>query len=163
MEWVQGDIIDVCRDKKANGVVFTANSVILKNGDLCLGAGAAKRVRDYFPASVPSALAQEIKQNNDRIQPDYYLAGIQFKLKETLEPFYIFALQVKRDFNDKGDLSLTVESLQLLAEWCNANPGVKLVLNCPLIGLGGFSDQKEDIKNIVDGILFNCDVVVTLL
>lgn len=163
MEWRTGDMIDVCKEVGANGIVFTANSVVKNNGELTMGGGAAKRVRDYFPSSVPSALGQEIKKNNDRVQPDYYLAGIQFKLKETLEPFYIFALQVKRDFKDNGDLSLTIESLQLLAKWCSENPDVKLVLNCPLIGLGGFANQKEDIRNIVDGILFNCDVVVTLL
>lgn len=164
MEWHTGDMIDACKEFGAQGIVFTANSVITnQNGmsELVMGLGAAKRVRDFFP-SAPRILAQEIKQTNARIQPDYHLAGFYFTDKN-LSPFYIFALQVKRDFKNNGDLALTIESLQILADWCIANPDVKLIMNCPLIGLGGFSDQEEDIKNIVEKILFNANVVVTTL
>jgi len=37
MEWRTGDMIDVCNEVGANGIVFTANSVVKSNGELVMG------------------------------------------------------------------------------------------------------------------------------
>jgi hypothetical protein len=165
VEWRVGDLIDVCKEADADGIVFTANAVIQnKNNapELVMGFGAAKRIGDYFP-NVASLLAKEIKQEETRIQPDYYLAGLKFKNNKKETPFYVFALQVKRDFKDKGDIELTIQSLKQLANWCKENPEIHLVLNCPLIGAGGFSHQKEIIFDIVEKELESLNIIVTTL
>ena len=164
MEWRNGDMIDVCREVGANGVVFTANSVVTTSDYLVMGAGAAQRVRDAFPSSVQKALGSQIKQVKHGVQPDYYLAGVTLPMANKPDsPFYIFALQVKRHYAAPGDLALTVESLESLNRWCKANPDVKLVMNCPLIGLGGFASQIDKVKSIVEGILSDANVIVTVL
>jgi hypothetical protein len=166
MEWRKNDIIDVYKAENANGIVFTANSVVITknhNSELVMGAGAAKRIRDYFNQDITCKFGNIIKTNDARIQPDYYLKGIKFTLESNPAPLYIFALQVKRDFKDKGDLHLTIQSLEALAQWCQSNPEIKLVLNCPLIGCGGFKNQKEEVFDLVEEILKDCNVIVTTL
>jgi hypothetical protein len=168
MEWRTGDLINVCKELDADGVVFTANSVICnKNGirQLVVGSGAALRVKQYFPDSLPSALANVVAPGDTfGVTPDYHFAGVTFKRANKPDsPFYVFALQVKRHFANDGDLQLAIESLTQLAAWCQDNPDVKLVLNCPLIGLGGFASRAEEIKGVVEGILRNTNVVVTIL
>jgi hypothetical protein len=160
MQWVEGDLIEICNRLNADGVVFSANSVVLSNGELCLGAGAALRVRNAFPKAA-LVLGNQIKQDGyNWVQPDYYLAGCVF---DAVKPFYVFALQVKRDFRHKGDIQLTIQSLKDLAAWCEENPEVKLVMNCPLIGLGGYSSRVDEVKEIVSSILKNTSIVVTIL
>lgn len=164
MEWRNGDMIDVCREVGANGIVFTANSVVSTNDCLVMGAGAAQRVRDAFPKSIQRALGAQIKQSSPGVQPDYHFVGVTLPMaKQPDLPFYIFALQVKRHYAEPGDLALTVESLEALNSWCRANPDVKLVMNCPLIGLGGFASQIDKVKSIVEGILSDTNVIVTIL
>lgn len=160
MEWVYGDMIDVCRGRDYDGIVFTANSVVNKDNELVMGGGAALRVKNAFPKAA-LVLGNQIKQDGyNWVQPDYYLAGCVF---DAVKPFYVFALQVKRDFRHKGDIQLTIQSLKDLAAWCEENPEVKLVMNCPLIGLGGYSSRVDEVKEIVSSILKNTSIVVTIL
>lgn len=168
MEWHTGDLIDVCKKLDADGVVFTANSVICNKNDirqLVMGGGAALRIKQYFPDSLPSALANVVAPGDTfGVAPDYHFAGVTFKRANKPDSsFYVFALQVKRHFANDGDLQLTVESLNRLADWCQEHPNIRLVLNCPLIGLGGFAHRAEEIKGVVEGILRNTNVVVTIL
>lgn len=164
MEWRNGDMVDVCREVGANGIVFTANSVVTANNCLVMGAGAAKRVKDAFPDSVPRALGAQIKKSNHGVQPDYHLVGVKLPMAQSPDsPFYIFALQVKRHYAAPGDLALAVESLKALSGWCSLNPDAKLVMNCPLIGLGGFAGQIDKVKSIVEDILSDANVIVTIL
>jgi len=165
MEWRSGDMVDVCRETNADGIVFTANSVVTKSGELVMGAGAAKRVQNCFPNSLAKALgAQILKDVSVQVQPDYHLAGVVFKQKSNPDlPFYIFALQVKRDFRLPGDLKLTIASLGSLVNWCEEHPNTRLVMNCPLIGLGGFAAQKEEIVNLVSETLAKTSVIVTIM
>lgn len=160
MQWAEGDLIEICNRLNADGVVFSANSVVLSNGELCLGAGAALRVKNAFPKAA-LVLGKQIKQDGyNWVQPDYYLVGCMFNIEK---PFYVFALQVKRDFRHKGDLELTNQSLAELATWCEENPEIKLVMNCPLIGLGGYANQIEEIKATTELILNKTNVIVTIL
>lgn len=168
MEWRTGDMISVCKEIDADGIVFTANSVVKDvkgTKELVMGGGAALRVYQYFPKSLASSLANIISPKGAvGVQPDYYFSGVSFKRsKHVSQLFYVFALQVKRHYANPGDLDLTIESLKQLATWCKENPDKQLVLNCPLIGLGGFSAQTDKVKGIVESILGNTNVVVTIL
>lgn len=132
MEWRTGDMIDICNATHADGIVFTANAVVLRDGNLCMGSGAAKRVRDYYPKNLASALGAQIhKDAKYSSQPDYYLVGVTYKTNVQDRPFYIFALQVKQHYKGCGYILLATESLKRLADWCKENPDVKLVMNCP--------------------------------
>lgn len=164
MEWRTGDMVDVCKEIGADGIVFTANSYVKKNGGFCMGAGAALRVYDYFPKTLAPSLARIIGYSGlYGVQPDYHFAGVTFNLKnDSSRLFYVFALQVKRHFAEPGDLDLTIESLNHLANWCDNNPNVRLVLNCPLIGLGGFAAKKEEVQQMVESILGRTNIVVTI-
>lgn len=163
MEWRNGDMIDVCREVGANGIVFTANSVVKGDGSLVMGAGAAKRVRDAMPSSIQKALGALIMDSQPGVQPDYYLAGIHLpSAKKPDTPFYIFAIQTKRHYAKPGDIELAIKSMSALKEWCDSNPDIKLVMNCPLIGNGGFANQIDKVKSIVEDVLSDTNVIVTI-
>ncbi|MFK5073233.1 hypothetical protein ACI4BE_27295, partial [Klebsiella pneumoniae] len=72
----------------------------------------------------------------------------------------VLAIQVKRHFKDDGDLDLTKKSLAKLKEWSDNNPSEHIVINCPLIGLGGFSKDVDRIKKEVESALGSANITV---
>lgn len=163
MKWISGDLIDIARAENCHVVAFTANSV-LKTVDqqlaLVMGAGAAKRVRDYFPG-IDIALGQKIAalQTTPRsgVQKDYHIVSSKHS------GMHVAALQVKRDWRDEGDWDLTAQSLTLLSGYLAEFPHLKCVLNCPLIGLGGFRERKAEVQAMVEKHLEGANILVSVI
>ena len=74
----------------------------------------------------------------------------------------IVAVQTKRDWKAPGDWDLTVASLKMFSARLNKE-NIRFVLNCPLIGLGGFGDERKRVFDMVEEILGQNDVIVCTL
>ncbi len=160
MKWASGDLIDIARDEKCHVVAFTANSVLKtvnKQPALVMGAGAAKRVRDYFPGvdiDLGKKIAALQAAPRSGLQLDYHIVSSK------RDGIHVAAIQVKRDWRDEGDWDLTVQSLTLLSGYLAEFPHLKCSLNCPLIGLGGFASQKDKVFKMVESILGDSNIIV---
>ena len=162
MEWLSGDMLQVAREEECEIIAFTANSVLKSiNGSqaLVMGGGAAKRVRDAFPG-IDIQLAEKIIESrsiDNNNSADYYVVASK------TNGLWVAAVQVKRHWKDDGDWKLTETSLKTLARHLSKNPNRKCVLNCPLIGLGGFSDRIDDVKQMVEDTLKDANVFVCII
>lgn len=154
MKWVRGaDLLDHAREVGATHVAFTANYVV-KRGRLVMGAGAAKRVRDALPG-VDAAIGRLCPPSGD-----YHLICVE---DERWNPKGVLAVQVKRHYSDDGDWDLAVRSLRALAEFCEGNRDAFVVMNCPLVGRGGFADRSSEVESMVEEVLCEHPVLVTTL
>lgn len=152
MNWTTGDLIEVARAKGIRVVGFSANAVITRDGDLVMGAGAARRIKNAYPG-IERILGEAIGVFG--LAPDYYLQPASYGRTR------ILAYQVKRDWRESGDFALTRESLTRLAEWSRANGPV--VVNCPLIGAGGWGSRSDEVFEMVERALADADVTVCRL
>ena len=97
------------------------------------------------------------------LQPDYFVAHASHWLEDKKDHIRLVALQVKRHYNAQGDLDLTEQSLEKFAEMMRSRPERRAVMNCPLIGLGGFGDQQKLVTDLVERVLGDIDVIVCTL
>lgn len=162
MEWRKGDMLEVGKKEVCNVIAFTANAVVREErgqSALVMGGGAALRVRDAFPG-IDFALGKRILSTSSRptlksgVQDDYYVVAAK------QGDLWVAAVQVKRHWKDAGDWDLTVDSLEALARHLAKYPDLKCVLNCPLIGLGGFADRIDEVKDMVSLVLKDANVLV---
>jgi len=121
---------------------FTANSEVKSNGELVMGAGNAKVVRDTYPNSA-KIFGQMIKGNKV-----FYIKGSQ-ELK-------IFAFQTKIKWRDKSHINIIEKALQKLADYANKNPDLKFALPFPGISHGGL--DRKDILPLLDILPDNVDI-----
>ena len=150
MEWVDGvDFLDFARESLIDNIIFSANSVIGKNG-LVMGAGAALRIRDAYPG-----IELQFGRLIDRMPRDYLLVNV---CRPDDTPSNIFALQVKRHYKNPGDFELCRKSLQKLSNTINDTPAV---MNCPLISHGGFGDNCDIVYALVEEELQKNNIFVT--
>jgi hypothetical protein len=175
MEWCKGDLIDVFRDMGAGVLAFTSNAVVRASEEgpkLVMGAGAAKRVRDEFervdyklgaaiarntPLSDIEALGRTAMPSVYGLHPDYHVA------LASQEGVKILAVQVKRHYNAEGDLALARRSLEKFAEMMKDRPDRRAVINCPLIGFGGYRGTPELVEAMVEEVLAGVQVAVCKL
>jgi hypothetical protein len=165
MEWRTGDMLDVGQKEGCNVIAFTANAVVReerRQAALVMGGGAALRVRNAFPG-IDFALGQRILNASSRpsfksgVQDDYYVVAAK------QNDLWVAAVQVKRHWQDVGDWDLTEDSLEALSRHLAKYPDLKCVLNCPLIGLGGFADRADEVKEMVSLVLKDANVLVCVM
>ena len=165
MKWAEGDILEHAKTNTGTALAFTANSMLVHN-KLNMGGGAAKDVRDEYPG-VDAAFFEILSEgvNDNCVLSDYHLCAVE------TEGRTIIAVQVKRDTREKATpnakrawYELARRSLEHLAVWQEAT-GTPVVINCPLIGLGGFSTYPEfmQVKLMVDMTLGDADITVLTL
>ncbi len=165
MEWWQGDLFEVVKQTEAQVIAFTANAVLKPNRSLICGAGAAKSVRDKCPG-VDKALGEVLFQRSNKtgLQEDYYVIEVEYWSQ------WVMAVQTKRrpdipkNKAEKQELwDLTSKSLEYLAILAKKHPERRIVLNCPLIGLGGFGDELDEVGDLVEEKLVDTNIVVCYL
>ena len=140
MEWRDDvDFLDLAIEENINNIVFTANSVVT-NGKLVMGAGAALRIRNAYP-EIDSQFGELLLPNGRK---DYHVVEVH---RPEENPHTVYALQVKRHYRDNGDFELCITSLRKLIDKLKDEPAV---LNCPLIGYGGFSDKTQRVYDMVE-------------
>lgn len=168
MKWHEGDMFEAAAAYERNAIGFTANSTV-RADKLVMGAGAALAVRDKYPQAAAdfgkllSGTASRTISETEAEMADYH--WLRTKVSDEKTP-WIYAIQVKRGLDQKPSThkqswwALTEESLKAIASHLDAEPEVKLVMNCPLIGHGGHASDEAKVKAMVERILGDRDVVV---
>jgi hypothetical protein len=113
--------------EEADVVLFTANSLIKKDGTLVMGAGFAKTIRDLFPG-IALELGTALKKRKDK---DAY--GILMSSGK------IGAFQTKGHPSIPSSMYYIHPSITALKELALNNPEKTYYLNYPGIGMGGLS------------------------
>ena len=174
MDWQVGDIISIGEAKKYDVIAFTANSYVTADFRLVMGAGAAKRVLRHYPG-IDAEFGTRIRVGElgfedgliyppHGVQKDYLVAGVP------RAGIIIAAVQVKQHFRDHTEpeakdlcWELTVKSLAKLRRWCERHPDKRVVMNCPLIGFGGYGDQEERVRIMTIEALRGTSVTICTL
>lgn len=128
-------------------LLFTANSTTNNQGELVMGAGFAKCVKDWFP-DMPDKIGYVITTSSG---PDYGLAYAPTNVKN---PFLVMAFQVKHSFWKPASLALISTSANMLTSYASLNRDLKMCLNFPGVGAGKLSvDQVLPLlKNVPDNV-----------
>lgn len=121
-------------------VLVTTNNV-LRNGELVMGAGAAKQMVErwkYAPVYFGRAI-------NGRAEYGVII--------DDLLGYGIF--QTKRHFNQPSDPALISKSARMLAEIAKDRPDETFYLNYPGIGLGGLSESsvRPLLRDLPDNVI----------
>jgi hypothetical protein len=164
MDWRVGDFVKLAKESDRRVIAFTANAVLKGSAQkplLVMGKGAAAAVLEEFPTA-NAALACRLPPFPLGLQPDYGCVSAQLQNLEGT-PCHVVAVQVKRGWKDDGIFDLTERSLRQFAEMMRLRPDRKAVLNCPLIGNGGFAHQSDRVKSMVEAALQDIDVWVCTL
>ena len=172
MQWQQGDMLEYAQAHKISTICFTANGIV-SGGRLVCGAGAALDVKRKFPSADRSlGNLLEYKRWKQGLQGDYFTLETEQLTRNWLgdhnvDAVRIVAVQVKRDWRDNGDWHLTEKSLLRLRadlnRWRVEKDRPEAVLNCPLIGRGGFSDRKDEVFKMVEYYLEDMNITVFTL
>lgn len=114
--------------------LFTANSIVKSNGELVMGAGIAKSVRDSYKG-IAKKFGSEIKKYR----------GIPYGIVWVDN---IGAFQTKIHYQDKSDLGVVELATAELLRLALANPTLTFHLNYPAINHGRLT--IEEIQPIID-------------
>ena len=118
-------------DYETNILLFTANSYLRKDGDLVMGAGAARLVKENYHL-VPQGIGRQITHLSEYNLKWYSIQGHQ----NTYPAFWLGAFQVKFSFNQPADLQLIKNSCSKLSSVAERRPDHTFHLNFPGIGNG---------------------------
>lgn len=143
----KGDMFDMWG--RCDRFLVTANSYIKNNGELAMGRGAAKQLKEKVPES-PAKLGLKI----------LHLQEYGITLVDDPETYGRYGqaygtFQVKRHYKEAADLALIEKSATMLARWMD-DPAAQYdlcVLNFPGIGNGRLS--REAVLPILDKHLGN--------
>lgn len=113
--------------------LFTANSTIISQKKLVMGAGMAKQVRDSFPG-IAHLFGQEMTKQGIKLL-DHYGVFIPNRSK-------LGAFQTKTDWRLPSSLELIVFSVQQLMLTIETQGYENVHLNFPGVGLGQLSYEK---------------------
>ena len=121
---------------------FTANSEVKKNGELVMGAGNAKVVRDTYKGSA-KIFGTMIKGNKK-----FYLKGSK--------DLGVFAFQTKIKWRDKSHQDIIEKGIKKLTDYAIKHDFLKIALPFPGISNGGLN--REDILPFLKVLPNNVDI-----
>lgn len=133
-QYLIGNFLD---DPDATEIVVPTCGVFKRNGELVMGAGAAKAAKLRFPGIQH---CEAFTRTPGRIHR-YGAFILQERGKRA-----IWALQTKMDYRDDADLELIDYSLATIAPWMRDMPIVSMAY--PGIGKGKLS--KEDVQPLIE-------------
>lgn len=114
-------------DVGKNIYMFTANSILNSRGDLVMGAGCAKTVRDTYKC-VDSLFGEKIGTSGQ----EFNISFVKWNNSQ-----WIGAFQTKIDWRKPSPLYLVKDSISKLKSVSEVRPSWTFHLPCPAIGLGG--------------------------
>lgn len=138
----QGDMWSVFDE--VDYFIVTTNSFVKQNGELVMGRGIAKQVRDKFPG-IAAELGQAVKDHSEHLG--------HYGLVATGK---IGAFQVKFHFKDRASLELIAENLYRFAKYAREHSDISFAMNFPGIGNGGLAPHW--IKPLLDQLPDNVQV-----
>ena len=142
--WRWGNMWQVW-DRPRTAFVVTTNSSTNRFGELVMGRGIAKQLRERQRA-FGRLFAEELEACWVRTNGEYGLMLFTNKqLEKRLGKFdaprcWVGAFQVKRHYSDAAEPSLIQKSAMLLAEKAKQQPAMVFNLNYPGIGFGRLSE-----------------------
>jgi len=116
--------------------MFTANSTIRSNGNLVMGSGCARTVRDFYKG-IDKTLGKCIN-HLDIFGVKFVQHGEQF----------IGAFQTKINWQDSSPLDLVETSIGMLKQVAKKRPNHTFHLPCPAVNHGG--QTVEDVLPMLD-------------
>jgi len=142
MNFKKGNLYTAESEAYYDLIGFTANSELNKNGELIMGAGNAKVVRDRYKDSA-KIFGRMIKDKE------------VFHLKGS-NKLGIFAFQTKIKWRDKSHITIIQEAAIKLKDFAIKNNNLKIALPFPGISNGGL--KREDILPLLENLPDNIDI-----
>tara|TARA_R100001086_G_scaffold235716_1_gene158749 strand:- start:378 stop:824 length:447 start_codon:yes stop_codon:yes gene_type:complete len=132
----------LARNFPNNIYLFTGNSYIKRDGKLVMGRGAARQVRDMYPAMDADLGCQMT-----------HLGFYGLLMSRVVQP-NVGVFQVKWNYSDKASLDLIAESSRFLLRFAVENPGKMIHMNYPGIGNGGLNPEwvHQWIRDLPDNV-----------
>ena len=132
---------------KRHVYLFTANSTIKTNGELVMGRGIAKAVRDNYP-DIAKKFGMKIPFG-DRfgLEKIYFQTDIYDEKWEGYRVIPIYAFQTKIDFRTSSPLDLIEYSVSKLKDESETNPDI--IYHLPFPGCGNGGRTKEEILPLI--------------
>jgi len=143
MEHKTGNLFDPELEDAPDLRLFTANGVVKRNGELVMGAGAAKMAKRLDPEA-PAAfgrLAREEGAYDERFGA--YVYGLLVDRERGLGAF-----QTKFHYKGCASIDLIALAAQKLAVFAERNPDLRIAVNYPGVGLGGL--QREQVTAVLE-------------
>lgn len=138
-------------------VFVTTNGVVKRNGELVMGAGAAKRLALMFP-EVPKIFGESIKKNEGYRENGEYRLITPFTKEIEGKKIQFGGFQVKYGWYDSAKLNLIEFSTKALFNFAldlyNNDESVRIALNYPGIGNGKLKEYQVEpiIKTLPDWV-----------
>ena len=155
MKEIKGDIFTV----EADAICVTTNGVVMRNGELVMGAGIAKEFRDRFPG-LAGFLGEKVKDQGNHVYHSFeYPRGG----KETL----VISFPTKNDWRADSNIKLIVRSavelVEKIKELEQKHPDRSFkTIALPRPGCGFGRLKWEQVKAVLEPILDDRFVIVTL-
>lgn len=131
-------------EQEANVYIFLANGQLNSKGELIMGAGAARAVKEKYPA-VPYYLGERIKDVGDKATRDDGQTAYVYYVCSYL---CFLALQTKFHWREYSPLSLIDDSLLVLRNTLIEKPTHwTFSMAYPGIGKGGL--KKEEVEPLL--------------
>lgn len=127
--------------------LFTSNGVLKRNGELVMGAGIARQVRDRFNNQrLPLIIGRSIAAlaNTEPELYDFRQNAYKYGLLVSTRwpKAKLGAFQTKMNWKKKSPLPLIQFSTNKLIEWTKENPKAEVHLTMPGCGHGGLSQSE---------------------
>jgi len=154
MDFKTGNLFDPNLPDPPDIRLFSANGVVKRNGELVMGAGAAKAAKQLVPEA-PAVLGRMLRDGE--FQYDEGRKAYVYGLLVAPE-LGVGAFQTKYDYRGKSDPSLIALAAKKLWEFAKANPGLRIAVNYPGVGLGRLPEKQ--VKALLDEFLWNVPVEI---
>lgn len=113
--------------------LFTGNRIVRNDGALVMGRGAAREVKDNYPA-LPFVFGEKLRNADENTRLLWATVNDANQ--------YIGWFQVKHHWKDSADLTLIAESAMRLRAVANRNSHWTFHINYPGIGNGHLSERQ---------------------
>ncbi len=123
--------------------LFTANGMVKRNGELVMGAGAAKAAKQLEPKA-PAALGRRAREEGRYLEDrGAYVYGLLIETRMGLGAF-----QTKYHYRGRADLDLIALAAQKLALFASRHPDLRIAVNFPGVGLGRL--RRERVMGVLE-------------
>ena len=127
---------------KEHVYLFTANSIVKPNGELVMGRGIAKAVKDSYPG-IDKVFGKRIPFGSRfGLSKVYFQADIWDEKWGAYKIIPIYAFQTKTDYRHSSPLDLIEYSVSKLKEEAESYPDVTYHLPFPGCGNGGRTNEE---------------------
>lgn len=150
-----------------DALCITTNSVVNTQGLAVMGAGTAGEIARRFP-KIKTVLGQTLKERGNVPSIIGYVDCVgQYFIPSQYsqiigKPFAIWSFPTKTDFKNRSDLDLIAQSAKIIQEEAVARNYKRVLLPFPGIGIATGQLDKSTVREVINKILNDRFVVVSL-